>query len=87
MAPNPLSLKQRLAALSLSTSSPTSLDPPPLPSPKRRNLFTTPWGRRQHDPIMNEEQEAQGKVQQVMSRMIFQAGVDFESVTYSPLVL
>jgi hypothetical protein len=82
MPPTSLSLKQRLAALSQAPSSPTS--PQPLRSPlgRRRSLFNPPWVKRQNAPVVCEEREAQELVQEVMSRTIFQAGVDFECVFF-----
>ncbi|KAG0708429.1 hypothetical protein DFH29DRAFT_892451 [Suillus ampliporus] len=76
MAP---SLKQRLAALSLAPSSPT----PPLGSSSgyspvsRRKIFNPPWKR--HLDATGDEPDARDKVQEVMGRVIFQAGVDFET--------
>ncbi|KAJ6494155.1 CDC42 rho GTPase-activating protein [Mycena vulgaris] len=67
-------LKQRLAALSLAQSSPAS--GPPSPSSFKRK-FTVPWRRQSSD----EQVAPNGRdnVEEVMSRMIFQAGVDFET--------
>ncbi|RDB14657.1 Rho GTPase-activating protein 8 [Hypsizygus marmoreus] len=77
----PVSLKQRLAALSISPSSPTAPNGPEPRSPislKRKTLFNPPWAKRsQHEArVTNGEAEM---VQEVMTRMIFQAGVDFET--------
>lgn len=86
MPPTSLSLKQRLAALSQAPSSPTSPHGSdiPLRSPlgRRRSLFSPPWVKRQNAPVVCEEREAQELVQEVMSRTIFQAGVDFECVSF-----
>jgi Rho GTPase-activating protein 1 len=73
------SLKQRLAALSLASSSPTSpLDSSGhLSSISRRNIFNHPWKRSPLDAT-GEESGARDKVQEVMGKVIFQAGVDFE---------
>ncbi|KAG2147407.1 uncharacterized protein EDB93DRAFT_1085572 [Suillus bovinus] len=73
----PPSLKQRLAALSLAASSPTS----PLGSDSgphfRRKVFNPPW---KHTPgATGHEPGARDKVQEVMGKVIFQAGVDFET--------
>ncbi|KAJ7133435.1 hypothetical protein C8R44DRAFT_611721 [Mycena epipterygia] len=68
-------LKQRLAALSLAQSSPAS--GPPSPSSFRRK-FTAPWGRRQSSDDY-VAQDGRDNVEEVMARMIFQAGVDFET--------
>jgi Rho GTPase-activating protein 1 len=75
----PPTLKQRLVALSLASSSPTS----PLDtssshsSTTRRNIFNHPWKRSLFDAT-GEEPDARDKVQEVMGKVIFQAGVDFE---------
>lgn len=80
MPPN-ISLKQRLAALSIAPSSATTphgSDAAPK-SPSRRK-FNAPWARR------NTNEQAEGapgerdKVQDVMHKLIFQAGVDYECV-------
>ncbi|KAJ7174037.1 CDC42 rho GTPase-activating protein [Mycena crocata] len=68
-------LKQRLAALSMAQSSPAS--GPPSPSSFRRK-FTAPWAKRQSTDD-NVAQNGRDNVEEVMSRMIFQAGVDFET--------
>jgi Rho GTPase-activating protein 1 len=84
--PNPLSLKQRLAVLSTLPSTPTSpysQDPPrsPISLAAKRKIFTPPW-KRQHEPALanglGEEYGESEAVQDVMARLIFQAGVDFE---------
>ncbi|KII90719.1 hypothetical protein PLICRDRAFT_137120, partial [Plicaturopsis crispa FD-325 SS-3] len=78
MAPHPLSLKQRLAALSLAPSSPSSPIAPDSPkSPRRKNLFSAPWGRR--NGADSEEPDARDRVQEAMTRLIWQAGVDYET--------
>ncbi|KAJ7621909.1 Rho GTPase activation protein [Mycena polygramma] len=74
MAPG-VTLKQRLAALSLSQSSPS---PGPLLPSSFRRKFTAPWARKQSsDDYVG--QDGRDNVEDVMSRMIFQAGVDFET--------
>lgn len=76
----PLSLKQRLSALALSPSAPSSprtSDFSPKPTtPKFRAFFNTPWVRR--NSTQNPEQWEADKVATAMSRMIYQAGVDYE---------
>ena len=76
MPPNTLTLKQRLAALSLAPSSPT----PPLGSDSHslisRRKFNPPWKRA--PGATGDEPGARDKVQEVMGKVIFQAGVDFE---------
>ncbi|KAJ6487245.1 CDC42 rho GTPase-activating protein [Mycena vitilis] len=74
MAPG-VTLKQRLAALSLSQSSPS---PGPSSPSSFRRKFTAPWARKQSsDDYVG--QDGRDNVEDVMSRMIFQAGVDFET--------
>lgn len=80
MAPNSLSLKQRLATLSMSASSPTSphgMDAPRSPSKRK---FNAPWARRNTHESVEGDQGDSDRVQEVMSKMIFQAGVDYECV-------
>ncbi|KAJ7065154.1 CDC42 rho GTPase-activating protein [Mycena belliarum] len=72
------SLKQRLAALSLAQSSPSSGPSSPASPSSFRRKFTVPWARRQS----SDEQivsDGRDNVEEVMTRMIFQAGVDFET--------
>ncbi|EGN93953.1 hypothetical protein SERLA73DRAFT_171808 [Serpula lacrymans var. lacrymans S7.3] len=78
MAPN---LKQRLAALSLAPSSPTSPFGSPLNSPggRRKAIFNPPWMRRNSHDAANDEPVTHERMQDVMSKVIFQAGVDFET--------
>lgn len=87
MPPNALSLKQRLAALSNSPSSPTSpygQEPPRSPlGTRRKPFFNPPWAKRQHETFVGNGAYGESeKVQQVMAKMIFQAGVDFELVLH-----
>ncbi|KAH7923341.1 hypothetical protein BV22DRAFT_1036424 [Leucogyrophana mollusca] len=77
----PPNLKQRLAALSLAPSSPSApLGFPSSPSSpsSRRKIFNTPWKRNPQDAT-GDEPGARDKVQDVMSKVIFQAGVDYET--------
>ncbi|KAL4072880.1 hypothetical protein V8B97DRAFT_2023198 [Scleroderma yunnanense] len=78
MAPN---LRQRLAALSLAPSFPSTplgvSGPNPLGS--QRKLFVPPWKRGNPD-VTCTEQDERNKVQEVMGKVIFQAGVDYEVV-------
>lgn len=74
------SLKQRLAALSLASSSPTSplgSDSGPHSLISRRKIFNPPW--KQNLDATGDEPGARDKVQEVMGKVIFQAGVDFET--------
>ncbi|KAI0769114.1 Rho GTPase activation protein [Trametes elegans] len=82
MAPNPLTLKQRLAALSatIPSSSRSSLDTPPdSPSGKRRMFFKSPLMKTNSLDLGPSEPHGQERIQEVMSRLIFQAGVDYET--------
>ncbi|KAG6856077.1 hypothetical protein H0H87_007607 [Tephrocybe sp. NHM501043] len=79
----PPSLKQRLAALSISPASLSSTHGQELRSPflalkKKTQAFNPPWVKRpQHESTSTLGESA--AVQEVMPRMIFQAGVDFET--------
>jgi len=86
MAPTTLSLKQRLAALATATSSPTAPYDAPPKSPGaggRRAFFNPTWIKR---PSMDgslfggesSRDPANDKLQEVMGRILYQAGVDFE---------
>jgi hypothetical protein len=83
-SPRTLTLKQRLAALTQnqeSSSSPSSpIDTSPKsPSIKRR--FTVPWVKR--PPSQNScraEFVEEERLQLIISKMIYQAGVDYECV-------
>jgi Rho GTPase-activating protein 1 len=80
MPPTSLSLKQRLAALSLAPSAPSSpiSADSPIKSPRRFG-FATPWSKRQpENSFVGERFDGRDLVQEVMARMLFQAGVDFE---------
>ncbi|EIW59301.1 Rho GTPase activation protein [Trametes versicolor FP-101664 SS1] len=82
MPPNPLTLKQRLAALSanIQSSSRSSSDmPPDSPSGKRRAFFKQPFGRGPSADAGTGEPYGQERIQEVMNRLIFQAGVDYET--------
>ena len=68
----PSNLKQRLAALSLASSSPTS----PLGVANIRNPLQRPWKRASAG-----EPDAGDRVHEVMAKVIFQAGVDYEYIS------
>ena len=81
MSSGPLSLKQRLAALNINVpsslsggrfGSPSSQPPRWRPNFGRRNTVDGTEGILGHD-----------RIQEVMARVVFQAGVDYESVCYS----
>lgn len=81
MSSGPLSLKQRLAALNISVpnslsggrfNNPSSQSPRWRPNFGRRNTVDGTEGMVGHD-----------RIQEVMARVVFQAGVDYESVCYS----
>ncbi|KAF9783417.1 Rho GTPase activation protein [Thelephora terrestris] len=88
MAPTTLTLKQRLAALSTATSSPTAPydAPPKSPGADRRRAFFNPaWVKRPSgDGSLfggdGSRDPASDKLQEVMGRLIYQAGVDFETL-------
>ncbi|KAF7297625.1 Rho GTPase-activating protein 8 [Mycena kentingensis (nom. inval.)] len=69
-------LKQRLAALSNAQSAPSS--PGPLSPSALKRKFTLPWGKRPAEASAHPASE-NDKLDEVISRMIFQAGVDFET--------
>jgi len=81
--PNPLSLRQRLAALAVAPSSPTAPHgfdvPPRSPVSKIRTLFNPTWIKRSNPDRYGDQREAQDTLQEVMSRVIYQAGVDYET--------
>lgn len=81
MSRNPVSLKQRLSALAISPSAPSSPRRndfgPGTPTPKRSTFFKPPWVRRNSSTQTPEQWEVD-KVASVMSRLIYQAGVDYE---------
>ncbi|KAH9912861.1 uncharacterized protein BXZ73DRAFT_93060 [Epithele typhae] len=84
MPPNPLSLKQRLAALSANLNSPSrsAFDAPP-DSPltaKRKSFFKQPFRKNSTSDNGPPELYGHERIQEVMSRLIFQAGVDYEIV-------
>lgn len=81
MAPNVLSLKQRLAALSTSMPGARSDTPPQSPVWKRRAFFSPPSKTRTSDSFQDDTAQRRDNVKDVMSRVIFQAGVDYESVS------
>lgn len=88
MPPGTLSLKQRLAALAQSTTSPSTYSSDAgdsltsLRSTIRRKAQThAPWLRRQEEPLREPTAAEVGQVEHVLSKMIFQAGVDYEYVS------
>ena len=84
MPPNPLSLKQRLAALSANINSPRSssfdMTPDSPMSAKRKSFFKQPFGKASTSDHAPTDYHGQERVQEVMNRLIFQAGVDYECV-------
>ncbi|KAF8548337.1 Rho GTPase activation protein [Imleria badia] len=70
----PPNLKQRLAALSLAPSSPTS----PLSAANLKKPFQHPWKRGFPGPTAPEP-DARDRVCEIMAKVIFQAGVDYET--------
>jgi Rho GTPase-activating protein 1 len=84
MSRNPVSLKQRLAALAAGPSSPSAPGQAPATRPthaKRRSLFAAPWAKRNgHADGFGGAERERDILQEVMGRMIYQAGVDYECV-------
>ena len=89
--PGPLSLKQRLQALSTNIAQATSSGEPfspKSPGPRIRAFLSQNVMRRPQDASngnssgsngnTSEQGYSQDRVQEVMSRLIFQAGVDYE---------
>ncbi|TCD61399.1 hypothetical protein EIP91_008520, partial [Steccherinum ochraceum] len=90
--PNPLTLKQRLAALSSAASGSSSSNPysdtppsPRSPGPRIRAFFNQNMRNKASSSSLNssdngpEPSYSQDKLQEVMTRLIFQAGVDYET--------
>ena len=69
----PPNLKQRLAALALAPSSPTS----PLNPANLKKPFHHSWKRGFQDPSATEP-DVCDRVQEIIAKVIFQAGVDYE---------
>ena len=81
MLPEPLNLNQRLAALTQSpVSSPTSSYAPdsPLRSPSSKRRFNPPWMKRAAPQDDYDMPYGEERLQQVINKMIYQAGVDYE---------
>lgn len=78
-----LTLKQRLAALTQSPSSPQSPLDSSLRSPTSKRRFNAPWVRR--PPAQNGHHQnefiGEDRLQFIITKMIYQAGVDYESVS------
>lgn len=72
----PPNLKQRLAALSLAPSSPSK----PLGAASLKKPFQH-WKRGFQDSPAGDP-DARDRVQDIMGKVIFQAGVDYEYVSY-----
>ena len=83
MPPNPLNLKQRLAALTTAASSSSAgsgEQSPRSPFARRRPGFPSiPLRRNTQDSQAWHHSEEE--LQDILGRVIFQAGVDYESVT------
>lgn len=79
--PKVLTLKQRLVALTQAPSSPTSSVEPSPKSPTTKRKFIPPWVKRtnpqngHHDEFIGED-----RLQLLISKLIYQAGVDYECV-------
>ncbi|CAL1712315.1 unnamed protein product [Somion occarium] len=77
----PLTLKQRLHALSTNIANAASgdqLNSPKSPGPRIRAFFSPNANRRQPESGP-ETVNSQDRVQEVMTKLIFQAGVDYET--------
>ena len=69
--PSTLTLKQRLTALTQSPPSPSS----PQTTPTKRR-FSAPWVKR--TTAHQDEFTGEDRLQFIISKMIYQAGVDYE---------
>ncbi|OSX56415.1 hypothetical protein POSPLADRAFT_1159761 [Postia placenta MAD-698-R-SB12] len=78
MPPNPLTLKQRLAAFSAPNASSRPESQPQSPTWKRRAFFGAPSRMRSSSNAQEGLWQSHDNVQEVMTRVIFQAGVDYE---------
>ena len=87
MPPTTLKLKQKLAALSLTQSSLSNAHESPRssagtwsPASTKRKFFNNPPWMKTSNSTTNHEAEFTDPevVQEVLSKVIFQAGVDFE---------
>lgn len=68
-------LKQRLAALASVPTSPSSSTGSARPAHgRKRSLFSPPWTRRGAPVELSASDEERDRVQDVMGRMIYQAG-------------
>jgi hypothetical protein len=86
-SPKTLTLKQRLAALTQNqepSSSPSSpIDTPPK-SPGLKRRFTVPWIKRPSSQTnCRAEFVEEESLQLIISKMIYQAGVDYECVYHN----
>ncbi len=76
-----LSLKQRLVALTQAPSSSFPIDPPPK-SPGLKRKFIPPWVKRTNSQNSDHDDFAEDRLQLLISKMIYQAGVDYEYVLH-----
>ncbi|KAK2463764.1 hypothetical protein APHAL10511_004202 [Amanita phalloides] len=83
---NALALKQRFAALSQATSFPSpssrsldSLVHPNLSSSSLKRKLSTAWNKRDQQQAQGDILQDDDTVQDVLSKIIFQAGVDYET--------
>lgn len=86
MPPNTFNFKQRLAALA-SAHGPTSHgadDAASSPTSSRRPLFT-PIPRRRNTYDGHTAGSSEDKLQEILGRVIFQAGVDYEYAEHDQL--
>lgn len=86
MPPNPLSLKQRLAALNTSFNASTSQLVDHIGSPSSPSTPKwLPFLSRRNTEDNLEGMLGEDQIHEIMSRVVFQAGVDYESVCHSSL--
>ncbi|KAF8523336.1 hypothetical protein BU17DRAFT_43851 [Hysterangium stoloniferum] len=73
-----VSLKQKLSTLSRSPSAPSLSISPTTAKAKLRSVIPTSWKRHGGEGL-NSQEYGRERLQEVISRLIFQAGVDFET--------
>lgn len=80
--PTPLTLKQRLSALKINASSSTRTPGEQFASPSSPSMKWRPFSSRRGTEDGFNEVLGLDRIQEVMSRVVFQAGVDYESVCH-----
>ncbi|KAA1469611.1 Rho GTPase activation protein [Dentipellis sp. KUC8613] len=79
MPPRQLSLKQRLTALTQSPLSPLASNQASPSSPVGKRRFNAPWKRPGPQDAPEQMEHGDDRLEGVISRMIYQAGVDYET--------